>query len=89
MVNRTISEMPNDARIPLAEAYRVTPGDVLKNMTATSMVSSHPITAIRVPDCLRKTIPTKIMMIGNIARKKRIIEFNSIPVLLLISYAIT
>jgi hypothetical protein len=79
IVKRTIREMPNDARIPLTEAYRATAGDVLKNMTATSIVRSHPITAIRVPDCFRNTIPTKIIIIGNIARKNRKVEFNSMP----------
>jgi hypothetical protein len=89
MVKNTIREIPNDARIPLAEAYRATAGVVLKNITAMSMVRSQPITAIRVPDCFKITIPTKIMIIGNIARKKRIIESNSMPALLLISYAIS
>jgi hypothetical protein len=89
IVKRTIREIPNDARTPLTEAYRATAGDVLKNMTATSIVMSHPITAMRVPDCFMKTIPTKIMIIGNIARKNRKVGFNSMPALLLISYNIT
>jgi len=89
IVNRTIREMPKDARIPLAEAYSAIEGDVLKKMTATKIVSSQPMTAISVPDCFRNTIPIKMTIMGNIARKKRMIEFNRLTTPVLISYTIT